>query len=168
MDREPNLGSLYLLRFKAGCSLAFFSLTLKRTKVFTLASEWTYILFVGAGGLLVWNEAPAIRQKHILGFCYFWQCMEKRERECLFVIIGKALTRKKQQKRIVCTFVNKIQLGSGFRSVLKSARWQKWMEVISTISKGGCSTAVERTPNNREVVGLLSTGCCAFFSFYPL
>ena len=36
---------------------------------------------------------------------------------------------------------------------------------LSLILGNGCSTAVERTPQNREVVGLNPTGCWAFFLF---
>ena len=31
----------------------------------------------------------------------------------------------------------------------------------------GCGAVVERTPHNREVVGLIPAGCWAFFSFRP-
>ena len=38
---------------------------------------------------------------------------------------------------------------------------------LSLILGSSCSTAVEPTPHNREVVGLIPAGCRPFFSFCP-
>ena len=58
-----------------------------------------------------------------------------------------------------------------FESFLKYIwLYKSFIHFLSTFkqSGSGCSTAVECKPHNREVVGLLPTGCWSFFSFYPL